>query len=184
MAVKGRIARLAKGISEHCGKIDERSTRRFIDALERANRVFIAGAGRSGLVARAFAMRLMQLGFRVHVVGEVTTPGARADDLLIIISGSGETNSMSCVLQRGKDHGAKTVAITSNPESAIGKSAGMLVHVGGKSARDLARSGLKVPLGTPFELSTMLFLDAVIEELVHRHEKTAHEMHLRHANLE
>jgi len=184
MAVKGRIARLAKGISEHCSRIDERSTKRLIDSLECANRVFIAGAGRSGLVARAFAMRLMHLGFRVHVVGEVTTPGARAGDLLLVISGSGETNSMACVLQRGKDHGAKTAAITSNPKSTIGKKASMLVYVGGKSARDLARSGLKVPLGTPFELSSMVFLDAVIEELVHRHEKTAHEMHLRHANLE
>lgn len=46
-------------------KIDE-----FIFALEDAKNIFVMGAGRSGFVAKAFAMRLMHLGYNVYVVGK------------------------------------------------------------------------------------------------------------------
>ncbi len=41
----------------------------FIKALLSAKRVFVVGAGRSGLVVKAFAMRLMHLNIDVYVVG-------------------------------------------------------------------------------------------------------------------
>jgi 6-phospho-3-hexuloisomerase len=43
---------------------------------------------------RAFAMRLMHIGFQVHVAGDVTTPAIRGGNLLIIGSGSGETSGL------------------------------------------------------------------------------------------
>ncbi len=39
------------------------------------NRIFVTGLGRTGLMARGFAMRLMHLGRRVYHVGDVITPG-------------------------------------------------------------------------------------------------------------
>ncbi len=59
--------------------------------LDEAGRIFIAGAGRSKLVGNFFAMRLVHGGYNVNVVGEIVTPSIKAGDLLIIISGSGET---------------------------------------------------------------------------------------------
>ena len=129
-------------------------------------------------------MRLMHLGFRVHVVGEVTTPGAKPGDLLVIVSGSGQTHSMTCLMGRGKTSGAKVVAITSDPDSPLATGADIILHIKGKTAKDLAKGGLKLPLGTPFELSTMVFLDSVIEELTHRLRKDESDMRERHANLE
>ncbi|NLW76696.1 MAG: SIS domain-containing protein, partial [Methanomicrobiales archaeon] len=41
----------------------------FISELMRAERIFVVGAGRSGFVAKSFAMRLMHLGFTSYVVG-------------------------------------------------------------------------------------------------------------------
>ncbi len=41
-----------------------------IEALQNAKSVFVLGAGRSGFVAKSFAMRLMHCGFNVYVVGE------------------------------------------------------------------------------------------------------------------
>lgn len=184
MPVHARIARITKGIATHCRQIDKRSVERFLTELTDAKRVFIAGAGRSGLVARAFAMRLMHLGLKVHVVGEVTTPAATPGDLLIIVSGSGQTHSMACVMDRGKSNGAKVAVLTSVPSSQIGKGADILVHVRGRTAKDLANGGLLSPLGTPFELSTMVFLDSVIEELAHSFQTGEKELRARHANLE
>ena len=57
--------------------------------IESAPRIFVAGAGRSGLCMRAFGMRLMHLEKTVYVVGETTTPGIAVKDLLILGSGSG-----------------------------------------------------------------------------------------------
>ncbi len=41
---------------------------------DRSRRWFWSGQGRSGLVARMAAMRLMHVGFDAHAVGEATTP--------------------------------------------------------------------------------------------------------------
>lgn len=61
--------------------------------LNAARHVVVAGEGRSGFMAKAFAMRLMHLGVPVHVVGETTTPALGSADLLVAVSGSGTTAS-------------------------------------------------------------------------------------------
>lgn len=66
----------------------------LVDMLDQAKRIFISGAGRSKLVGNFFAMRLMHGGYDVSVVGEIVTPSIKAGDLLIIISGSGETEQL------------------------------------------------------------------------------------------
>lgn len=38
---------------------------KFADAILKADRILVAGAGRSGFVARAFANRLMHMGLTV-----------------------------------------------------------------------------------------------------------------------
>src|SRR5437868_14505817 len=50
--------------------------------IQRAERIFVIGAGRSRLAISMVAMRLMHLGLRVHVIGEVTTPAIQGGDLL------------------------------------------------------------------------------------------------------
>ena len=71
--------------------------------VDQASRIFIAGAGRSALVARFFAMRLMHGGYNVFVVGEIVTPSLSKGDLLIVISGSGETETMIAFAKRAKE---------------------------------------------------------------------------------
>ncbi|HID41529.1 MAG TPA: 6-phospho-3-hexuloisomerase, partial [Pyrodictium sp.] len=59
-------------------KLNPEQVKQMLDTLEKAYRsghkVLVMGAGRSGLVGRAFAMRLMHLGFNVYVLGETITP--------------------------------------------------------------------------------------------------------------
>ena len=73
--------------------LDEDSIEEFENIIESKN-VFVTGAGRSGLAAKAFAMRLMHLGVSAYVVGETISPAIREDDCIIAISGSGETNTI------------------------------------------------------------------------------------------
>jgi len=92
------VSLLMELMGEHIKKvgrdINKDSVNKLIEDILNANAIFLMGAGRSGLVARAFAMRLMHLGLKVYVVGETTTPAVKRGDLVIAISGSGETRSI------------------------------------------------------------------------------------------
>lgn len=194
MTIHIRIEKLCRKIAQQCREIDRKSIERFIDAIVSAKRVFIAGAGRSGLVARAFGMRLMHLGFSVYVVGEVITPAIKKDDLLIVVSGSGQTSSMVNIARTAKSKGVKIGLITSFPDSPIGKMADYIVRIKGRTRDETRRDYTDrqlvgdhepiTPLGTLFELSTMIFLDSIIEELMLRYQKSEEELREYHTNLE
>ena len=79
--------------------------------MEFSSRIFVAGAGRSGLCMRAFGMRLMHLGKTVYVVGETTTPSIAATDLLILGSGSGRTASLLAMAEQAQRRGAQNPAL-------------------------------------------------------------------------
>jgi len=168
--------------------------RGFVDAMIGANKIFIYGAGRSGLVGKAFAMRLMHLDFNVYVVGETITPAFGQGDLLIAISGSGETNSIVDAAKIAKEQGGKVVGITSYANSTLGKLADVVVEIPGRTKSDIptdyiARQMLTkykwiAPMGTLFEDSTMIFLDGVIALLMATFQKTEKDMKKKHATLE
>ena len=87
--------------------------------LRAADRVFLAGAGRSGLVLRMAAMRLMHLGLTVHVAGDTTTPAISSGDLLLLASGSGTTSGVVKAAQTAAEAGAQVVAVTTNRHSPL-----------------------------------------------------------------
>ena len=65
---------MASKIRAIAGTISDDDVENFIRELLSAKRIYVIGAGRSGLVAKAFAMRLMHLGLHAYVVGETITP--------------------------------------------------------------------------------------------------------------
>jgi len=165
--------------------------------LESRNRkIFTVGMGRSGFVARGFALRLMNLGFNVYFLGETITPAAEKGDLLIAISGTGATRMVLTAGSAAKDIGAKVVAITSFPKSPLGKIADLIVSVKGKTKADmpkeedyLARQIIGereplTPLGSIFEINSMVFLDSLVVELMHRLGRTEADLKRRHATIE
>ncbi|ADY02069.1 MAG: 6-phospho-3-hexuloisomerase [Vulcanisaeta sp.] len=170
----------------------------FINALinvyKNDRKVLVVGAGRSGLVGRAFAMRLMHLGFRSYVLGETITPSVGEGDLVVAISGSGTTTMVVAAAEAAKRMKAMIIAITSYRDSPLASYADLVVQVPGRTkvakmddyfARQIL--GLHeplAPLGTLFEDTTMVLLDAVIAELMYRLKKTEDEIRMRHANIE
>lgn len=149
--------------------------------LDRASRIFVSGAGRSGLVCRFFAMRLMHSGYDVNVVGEIVTPSIKNGDLLIIISGSGETEQLIAFTKKAREVGAEIVLITAKSDSTIGDMADAVLQIG-KSDQYVKVAGM--PMGTVFELSTLSFLEALVSHLIHEKGIEEEVMRTRHANLE
>lgn len=149
--------------------------------LDKASRIFVAGAGRSGLIAKFFAMRLMHGGYEVFVVGEIVTPSIRKGDLMIIISGSGETETMIAFAKRAKELGAEIALITTKSSSTIGDMANFVFQIG---TPEQYGKVLGMPMGTTFELSTLFFLEATISHVIHEKGIPEEEMRTRHANLE
>lgn len=160
---------------------DDSYDQKLTDLLDQAKRIFVSGAGRSGLIGRFFAMRLMHSGYDVSVVGEIVTPSIKAGDLLIIISGSGETEQLIAFTKKAREIGAKILLISAKSDSTIGDMADAVFQVG---TTDLYGKVKGMPMGTVFELSTLFFLEAIISHIIHEKGIPEEEMRSRHANLE
>jgi len=175
-------------------ELDEKTIIDLMELLTSSKNVFLLGQGRSGLVARAFAMRLMHLGISVYVVGETITPAISQEDCLLAISGSGETSYIISTAKIAQKRGAKIVAVTSYDESTLGKMSDLIVHIQGRTKVDIEKNYVKrqikgkhlplSPLGTLFEVSSLIFLDGLIAQLMDKMGKTERDLKERHTVLE
>lgn len=154
---------------------------RLTNLVESAGQVFVGGMGRSGLVTKFFVMRLMHAGYKAFVLGETVTPAIGKGDLLIVISGSGETGSMVTNAKKAKEVGAKVVLISAKSSSTIADIADELIQIGSDDSYAKVKG---LPMGTMFELSTLIFLEAQISHVIHEKGIEEEEMRARHANLE
>lgn len=169
--------------------LDQETTVNLIDEILKAKRIFLMGAGRSGLDAKALAMRLTHLGFTVYVIGETTTPSIESDDLVIIVSGGGETDAIVARTRIILKTGARKVVITSMKDSTLGKLADVRVILPGRTKEEDAldyeerrlRGNPIAPLGTLFETICVIFIDSIITLLMILTGQTEEEMKKRHA---
>lgn len=168
-------------ISSVLGATNDAYYQQLTDMLDSANRIFVSGAGRSGLVGRFFAMRLVHSGYDTSMVGEVVTPSIRKGDLLVVISGSGETEQLIAFTKKAQSESAKILLICSKASSTIGDMADLTFQIG---RSDQYGKVLGMPMGTVFELSTLSFLEGAISHIIHEKGIAEEEMRYRHANLE
>jgi 6-phospho-3-hexuloisomerase len=166
----------------------------LLKAYNDKRKILVMGAGRSGLVGRAFAMRLLHLGFHSYVLGDTIVPSISKGDVAIAISGSGRTQLILTAAEAAKKVGATVVAVTSYPDSPLGMLADLVVWVPGRAKTSrvvdfFARQILGIheplaPLGTLFEDTAAVFLDGVIYALMKELGVNEEEMAARHANIE
>lgn len=158
---------------------------KLADHILSSNQIFTAGAGRSGLMAKSFAMRMMHLGLNAYIVGETLTPPLHDGDLVIIGSGSGETISLIHTAEKARSLKAVIAALTINPESSIGSQSDLIIKMPG-SPKDKSDGDYKTiqPMGSLFEQTLMLFYDAVILKIMEKKGLKSQTMFTKHANLE
>lgn len=156
----------------------------------RSKKILVMGSGRSGFVGRAFALRLMQIGFNVYVSGETITPALSEGDLIIPISGSGTTKIVVAQAEIAKEIGAKVYSITSQADSHLARISDQVVIVKGRTKMDVEIDYTRrqitgeydlAPLGTMFELSVMVMLDSIIALLMKRMGKNEIDLKKRHS---
>jgi 6-phospho-3-hexuloisomerase len=166
-------------LQEVADGIDRAQMARLVEVLRGAKRIFVAGMGRSGLMARALAMRLMHLKFDVHVVGDTTTPSLGRGDLLVCCSRYGRRRSLATFMAKAHEVGGKAALITMTKRTPLSRKADhvFLIPVGedGRSRQ---------PLGTVFEQSLLLYCDAVVVMAMARLRISERDMARQHTQLE
>jgi len=155
--------------------VDPDSRNELIQSIIDCPKTFIYGSGRSGLVGQLFSVRLVQLGFDVHFVGEMTTPIIGKEDLTLLISNTGNTSSVCQTARIARKIGSRVISVTSDSESELADTSDVFIDM------DIPRSIASAPLGTIFEDSAILFFDGIVAEIMDRLGITEDDMRGRHA---
>ncbi len=179
-----RVAEKLVGmIADGLGTVDERDLARFDAMTALAQKIFIFGAGRSGLIGKFFGMRLMHTGKTVHIVGETCTPKIDEDSLLILISGSGETCSAVTICGKARAAGARIVLFTSKTQSRLGLLADLVITVPTPAQKNYEEVNI-APMGTVFETTTLIMLESFLGYKIVEEGIAERELRYRHTNLE
>lgn len=162
--------------------ISDSDINKFVNTIIDAKHIFLAGAGRSGVVIQAFGNRLMHLGKSVSIVGEISSPHTQRGDLLIICSGSGETTSLKELSKKAVENDVSVALVTTNEFSSIGRLSDTVLEL--KGATKISQEGSIQPMGTAFEQLSFITFDLLVLKLMEKLGETPETMIARHANLE
>jgi len=179
---------IANQVKENANIINFNDVLNIIDLIlhihDENNKVFIYGAGRSGFIGRCFAQRLMHLGIRSCFISDAVTYQYEETDLLVLISGSGETTSTVAIAKKAKEIGGKIILLSNNPKSTIGKISDYIIDIKGKS-KDVALSQETLaPYTSLFDISTLAVLDSIGGVLMKKLGVTEADIDKRHASIE
>jgi 6-phospho-3-hexuloisomerase len=184
------------GIQKHLGsifgenrlllrKLNGEAVDQFVQGLRGARAVFFSAQGRAGYLLRCFCMRLMHLGYHVYFCGDTNTPAITREDLLVVLSGSGETSWTIEAVKNAKKYHARTYGILGNLHSTIGRLADRSIHLPGTTK--LGREGEPPSLqmaGSLFEQAAFFLLEAVVLGLWQEKEGKMSDLLSRHAVIE
>lgn len=129
-------ARVLDNESEALSFLKKSLNENFSKAVETifniSGRLIVSGIGKSGHVARKTAATLSSTGQQAYFVhageashGDLGMIGR--DDALLMFSFSGETEELRPMLAYGRRFGLPIIAVTRNPESALGRYANLVI---------------------------------------------------------
>lgn len=165
-------------------QIDFEQIALLIPYIQNADRIFLIGAGRSGLALRSAAMRLMHFGLTVFVAGETTTPAIREGDLLIAASGSGTTSTIVKAAEKAAAAGAVVAAISTTSSSPLATLSSLVLILPAAQKQDHGKTISAQYAGSLFEQAVLLLTDSIFQTLWAADGTPAEELWKRHANLE
>lgn len=162
-----------------CIDIDDDTILLMEKYLIESKKIFICGFGESELVGKAFASRLSEIRQNVYVVSETIVPEVNKGDVLIAISGSGETEPALTIAKKASEIGAKIISITSFNLSPLAQISDLVIEIPGRikaktknyiERRVAGEYEPLTPFGTLFEISTRIFLEGIIAELANKED--------------
>ncbi len=177
----GSIEHLCEGIKKSLNSYPPEEIEDAVKDIKKAHKIFVYGAGRSGLVGRMFAMRLMQIGLRAFFIGETITPAVNDKDCVIFVSKTGETQTaiQAADIVENKVK-ANIIVLTASPESTLANYGDvvMVIHT-----ERTEKDSTLAPLGTIFEDAAIIFLDALCSVLMQELGENEGNMRIRHPIL-
>ena len=182
------LLEIADQVKKNSDSIDSDQILQLIELIieidSKDGRIFIYGAGRSGFIGRCFAQRLMHLGIRSCFVSDAVTYRYGKKDLLILISGSGETTSPKAIAEEAKVIGGKIALFTGNLKSTIARLSDLTIKVEGKSKEKAISQDSLAPFSSLFDISTLSILDSIGASLMVLLGITENDIDKRHASIE
>tara|TARA_R100001509_G_scaffold18619_1_gene9273 strand:- start:2865 stop:3416 length:552 start_codon:yes stop_codon:yes gene_type:complete len=170
-------------INDVLTSVDEKSLDIMCDIIQSSNKIVVAGAGRMGYSIKCFGMRLGHMGYQAWTLGDSTVPQIGKGDLLIVASGSGETETIYNIVLKAKQNRAKVILITTKKESRMASSSDHLVIMNAVSAFTGDRGTIQ-PMKTYVEQSLLILLDIMALKLMQESGETNFTMSKRHSLLE
>ncbi len=179
---------LASQIKLNAETIKSETIINTIDLIQQINHdnniTFVYGAGRSGFIGRCFAQRLMHIGINSCFVSDAVTRQYTNNDLLILVSGSGETTSTVAIAKKAKEIGGKLISLSNNPNSTIGKLSDYVIEIKGKSKDIALTQETLAPYTSLFDISALAVLDSIGGILMNKMGMTEQDIDKRHATIE
>jgi 6-phospho-3-hexuloisomerase len=146
---------------------DEAGADGVLTEIDSAKRIFLLGAGRSGLALRM-----------------TTTPAIAEGDLLITASGSGTTAGIVRSAATAREVGARIVALSTTASSPLADLSDRVLVIPAAAKLDRSGTASAQYAGSLFEQAVVLVGDALFHALWQRSGARADELWPRHANLE
>ncbi|MFP3871402.1 MAG: SIS domain-containing protein [Candidatus Natronoplasma sp.] len=180
--LKKSVDHILDTIKDSLNTADFKKVSLAVDLISTSNNIFVYGSGRSGLVGRTFAMRLMQLGLNSYFIGETTTPAVKEEDCVILVSKTGETQTAiqtaRIVSERVPD--ADIIILSASPDSSLVEYGDLNLII---DLQDGMEDNVLAPLGTVFEDTAMIFLDGIVAVLMQHLDEDVEDLKDRHPIL-
>lgn len=173
-----RFSEALEEIAAVAAAVDAAQVDRVVGAVGAATALHWGGHGRSGLVAKAVAMRFMHLGYRSHVIGETATPGLRASDAVCLLSSSGSGSALRQA-ESAKKVGATVVAFTASVQTPLAELADVVCVLPARTEVPSVQHA-----GSLFEQACLLLGDSIAGALQQIRSVPVEDMNTRHATLQ
>jgi 6-phospho-3-hexuloisomerase len=166
-------------------RVSEETVTELAQSILHTRRIVTCGAGRVGLACKGFAMRLGHLGFTAFSSEDATLPPVGKEDLLIVGSSSGETQTVYDVVCLAKKNGARVVLITADEDSRMAKAANLVIVLNAPTKYSPRNRNASIqPMATLFEQSLQVFFDIVVLLLMKETQQSHDDLWARHSNLD
>ncbi len=183
--IKDKTKTILNEIAIVLDQVNDKEVEQLIKNILTSNKIVVCGAGRVGMATRGFGMRLGHLGLNAYTLGDSTVPSISDGDMLLISSGSGETQTIYDLAIIAKNNNATLALVTGNPESRVGKIADIIVTIKAPSKTKTIDNFASIqPMTTLNEQCLGIFYDAVVLEMMEKMDETHDTMWKRHSNLE
>lgn len=187
MTTQKNLKTILREIEQILSNLDEKETQDFVNSIVKIKKgkIVCAGAGRVGNAIWAFSMRLGHLGLNAHCLGDSTTPSLGKGDLLIVASGSGETETIYHLVKVAKENKVSVTLVTGNKDSRMGKMADTVVVIPAPSkTRKIPGFQSIQPMTTLNEQCLNIFFDTMVIHLMEKLKLKEKDMWDKHSKLE